>query len=102
MPTVRPPATTVPSRVIEMSDSEMPSRDRDRRLDERAGAGGQAAVAVEVQAAVARERLAPVGELDLDEALALDGDVERIAGLAQGALLEAAAGLDGARAGADA
>ena len=44
----------------------------------------------------------PSDELDPDEALALDGDVERVARLAQDALLEAAAGLDGARAVADA
>ena len=49
-------------------------------------------VAVDVQVAVARERLAAVGELDLEEALALDRDVERVAGAAQRALLEAAAG----------
>ena len=65
--------------------------DRDLRLDEAAEAGHEAAVAVDVQVTVARQRLAAVGELDLDEALALDADVERVAGLAQAALLRTCA-----------
>ena len=78
--------------------------DRDRRLHERAGGGHEPAVAVDVQAAVARERVAAVGQADAEEALALDGDVERAVGALERALREGAAGVDrrGARAGAHA
>ena len=71
--------------------------DRDRRLDGRAARGREPARAVEVQGAVAGERLAAVGEADAEEALALDGDVERLVRALQRALGERAAGVDRAR-----
>ncbi len=89
LPTRRPLAVTVPSAAIEISSSGVPSGIVIARLDERAGVGGQAAAAVDVQVAVAGERLAAVGELDAEEALALDRDVERAVGALQRALREA-------------
>src|SRR5699024_9040000 len=45
-----------------------------------------------------RERLAAAGQLDAQEALALDGDVQRTVRALQAALAERLAGVDGGRA----
>ena len=86
---------TVPSAAIVTSSRATLARDRDRRLERaRRWRGHEAAVAVELQRAVAREAGAAVGRPDAQEALALDGDVERLVRRAQRALGEAAAGVD--------
>ena len=72
----------------------------DGGLDEGAGGGDEPAGAVHVQGAVAGQRGRPVGQLDAQEALALDRDVERLVGPLQRALVERAARVDRGDAGA--
>ena len=73
LPMFWPSASTVPSVRIEISESlRRPRGIVMPRLDDAAEAGDEAALVVDVQVAVARQAVAAVGELDLDEALALE------------------------------
>ena len=76
-------ASTVPSVPIETSSSPMPAGTLIAGCMSAPVLVVEPAGAVDVQAAVARERLAAVGEPDAEEALALDRHVERAVGALQ-------------------
>ena len=99
-PTWRLATEIVPSEAIWTSDSFVPARDGHGRLEQVALLRREAAARVEAQRAVARQRGRAVGAADLEEAAALDREVERVAGLADRALREAAADRGRSRAGA--
>ena len=76
-------------------------RNRDRGLERIALGGDERALGVQVEGAGARVGGAAVGQRHLEEALALDRDVERAVGRLHVAAGEVARGADGAGAEAD-
>ncbi len=82
-------------------DRNRVGRKGDGRRQRVAVGGDDLALAVLLEGAVAGVGGGAVGQLDLEEALALDGDVQRVAGLRQVALGEDALGRHRAHAGAE-